>query len=201
MFLVPERADACRGSFIQMYNDLHEEKEQMEEIEEGIKEGHLRRSFLEARRLEHRIRRLRRYGFSIPAAAMRSLRRRIAFVRAVATVRLDGRVDDARDDKDRRVANLEGALATLQQAHEADPTSLTEARLAEAKSKFEDQREEAAQMLQSLADRDVMPDTYSYRTLALLQSSLGNQEQAAAASRACILSASMREQPLCPVLT
>ena len=122
------------------------------------------------------------------------------------TLRLEGQIDrrggraTAALSKEAREENLTWALGKLREAHETDPTSLSEARLAEAMVLFEDQREQAATMLQGMADADVMPDTYAYRTLTLVQRALGHDDLARSASRACILNASMRELPLCPVL-
>jgi len=193
-------AEACRVVWVEVERTLDRARDRMEDAEEHVTEGHLRAAYREAQRVRRDVRYERGSG-------ARALRERADALQAVIVVRLQGAVDRRRGttpdevDKETRDASVAWALETLQARFEASDTPVNEARLAEALALDAATREDAAARLQRLADRDLIPDTYAYRTLAVLQHELGNAELASAAADACVLSASMRELPLCPVFS
>jgi predicted Zn-dependent protease len=116
------------------------------------------------------------------ARAGTELRIRAERIAAVATVRLDGAVDleraaPARSIEDaRRQENLwwaRGVLGRL--ARRSDDPELR-ALYAQALARFDSQRDEARQILEELARRDLMPDAWGYRTLAELRARAGESQ-------------------------
>ena len=147
--------------------------------ERALSSGHLRRAFRTAQRA-HR---------SARAASDAPLRARAERVMAVVSVRLRGDVDrraSRSTPESRRAAeNVDWATNTLRRLHAASPHDVVlAARLAEALALDVATQHEAYELLLPL--RRVLPDTYAFRTMAILLERFGEDGQSESVLRECL---------------
>jgi hypothetical protein len=123
-------------------------------------------------------------------------------VRAIAVVRLDGPVDATHTrvrrsiDQETRRQNLAWAARVLGPRNELPADR---ARYAEALSRIDARAEEAVQILEDLAARDLMPDAWAYRALAEARTRTGDPDGARAATGEC-RARSRRDAAICRVV-
>lgn len=145
----------------------------------ALSSGHLRRAF----RTAQHARRSARSPSDAP------LRARAERVMAVAAVRLRGDVDlttTRRSPEQRRAQeNIDWATQTLRRLHAASPHDVVlAARLAEALTLLATTQQEAYDLLVPL--RDVLPDTFAFRTMAILLERFGEEGQSERVLRECM---------------
>lgn len=135
---------------------------------------------------------------SLKAKDSASIVARAQHVLAVATARSGGRLDIEREvpqfiqgtwlgktDSERRT-NLQFAASSLKQISDlkdGDPAVQTE--LAEALAQLDDRRDEAKEILETLAQKDLITSPEGYRTLAELRQRGGDQKGHMAALQRC----------------
>ena len=169
-------AEACHNGVEQAVNPL---VSRLRRAERALTTGHLRRAFSTAQRTHRRAR-----G---PEDA--SLRLRAERVMAVAAVRLRGDVDLASSRRSpearRKRENIDWATQTLRRLHGASPHDVVlAARLAEALTLDAATQQEAYELLTPL--RNVLPDTFAFRTMAILLERFGEDGQSERVLRECL---------------
>ena len=175
--------------------EVHENVSNTSRAERLVRDGHLRRGFRLAGRTLREVARA-------TSAEGRAQRERLKRVLAIATVRLGGRVDRRRWRTPSEVSasardeNLRWALEVLAQMARRSDDPVVRTRHAEAFAALRRWRA-AADILQPLAERDLMPDAYGYATLARAQHELGDADEASRAIRACRAVASYAERGIC----
>lgn len=193
---MPSPTEACiRG----MDDAYYEESRDISRARRLFSEGHLRRSFRVAGRAWSRVRGRRAED---PARHQR-LRRRAMLVLASVTVRLDGNVERRRwrtpdgVSKEARTENLLWAIEQLEAVSGDDDPEIT-ARIGEAYQHLANRQQDAIQLLEPLAQADLMPDVYGYAALARSYEAVGNEEGRDLAVSVCRRRASRVQQGICP---
>lgn len=169
-------ARACHNGVEHAVNPL---VSRLRRAERALTTGHLRRAFRTAQRVHRSARR--------PRDA--ALRGRAERVMAVTAVRLRGDVDLAssrRSPEERRAGeNIDWATQTLRRLHAARPHDVVlAARLAEALTLDAATQREAYDLLTPLSD--VLPDTFAFRTMAILLERFGEEGQSERVLRECM---------------
>lgn len=169
-------ARACHNGVEHAVNPL---VSRLRRAERAMTSGHLRRAFRTAQRVHRSARE--------PSDA--GLRGRAERVMAVAAVRLRGDVDlvaSRRSPEPRRASeNVEWATQTLRRLHAAQRHDVVlAARLAEALTLETATQREAYDLLMPL--REVLPDTFAFRTMAILLERFGEDGQSERVLRECM---------------
>ncbi|MEM9191970.1 MAG: SH3 domain-containing protein [Myxococcota bacterium] len=128
---------------------------------------------------------------------------RVRVLEAIATVRLDGRVDGRRARSDVSADQRESALGSARRLLERRARSglpVDRAHYAEALALRRSTRDEALRILRELAEEDLMPDAWGFRTLAKLEELSGNDAARDAALEQCRerVSNARRRDDICP---
>ena len=174
--LPSSEAFACHNGVEHAVNPL---VSRLRRAERAMSSGHLRRAFRTAQGV-HR-------DANQPRDA--ALRGRAEQVMAVATVRLRGDVELSAPRRtpvaQQARENIEWATHTLRRLHAAGPHDVVlAARLAEALTLDDATQREAYELLVPL--RDVLPDTFAFRTMAILLARFGDAGQSERVLRECM---------------